>query len=306
MSVSFAAEVHGFNETHSVASEHISIVVIDCQTLSRSCLIRILRGELPEIAIHDIATSDELVGIIEKHINLVVINIENCCMTDAWVAVNLAYIHQLRPETSLMLLTQLDEASITDATVSEISRLGVKGYTTNSAPVEVVLAAIRLILAGGAYYPRSVIIDDCDRSNSVSAENAGQLSLPASARGEEALDTGETAMIGFTERERQVLATLRRGLPNKIIASELDLSENTIKVHISHIMRKLNATNRTEAVVFSQQYGSGVKGTNGSNGHGAMLRPPPRAGRNEAMLASLGLFCLTFVNELSALIAMGV
>ncbi len=307
MSVSFAAEVHGFNEIHN-ASEHISIVVIDCQTLSRSCLIRILRGELPDVVIHDIATSDELVGIIEKHINLAVINIENCCMTDAWVAVNLAYIHQLRPETSLMLLTQLDETSITDAIVSEVSRLGVRGYTTNTAPVEVVLAAIRLILAGGAYYPRSVLIDDGLCSNSVSAENTGPLSLPANARGDESLDTADTAMIGFTERERQVLATLRRGLPNKIIASELDLSENTIKVHISHIMRKLNATNRTEAVVFSQQYGSaGAKGNNGNgNGNGAMLRPPPKANRNEAFLASLCLLCLTFLNEFSAFIAMGV
>ncbi|MBZ9654894.1 helix-turn-helix transcriptional regulator [Phyllobacterium lublinensis] len=305
MSVSFAAEVHGFNEMHSIASEHISIVVIDCQTLSRSCLIRILRGELPDVAVHDIATSDELVGIIEKHINLAVINIENCCMTDAWVAVNLAYIHQLRPETALMLLTQLDEASITDAIVSEISRLGVKGYTTNTAPVEVVLAAIRLILAGGAYYPRSVNIDDSE-SSSMSAETPGPLSLPASNRGDEAMDAPETAMIGFTERERQVLATLRRGLPNKIIASELDLSENTIKVHISHIMRKLNATNRTEAVVFSQKYGSGTNGSNGSNGHGAVLRPPPRVGRNEAILTSLGLLCVTFMNELSTLIAMGI
>ncbi len=127
MSVSFAAEVHGFNNMRSTVSEHTSIVIIDCQTLSRSCLIRALQGELPEVAIHDIAKPDGLVGVIEKNINLAVLNIENCSLTDEWVSVNLAYIHQLRPETSLMLLTQRDEASITDATVSEVARLGVKG-----------------------------------------------------------------------------------------------------------------------------------------------------------------------------------
>lgn len=259
MSVSFAAEGHGFNDMRSTASEHTSIAIIDCQTLSRSCLTRILQGELPEVAIHNIATSDGLVGIIEKNINLAVLNIENCNLTDEWVSVNLANIHQLRPETSLMLLTQLDETSITDATVSEVAKLGVKGYTTNTAPVEVVLAAIRLILAGGAYYPRSMVIDDGNCANSVSGSSdmISALPMPA-ANGEvdESLAMTKASTIAFTERERQVLATLRRGLPNKIIASELDLSENTIKVYISHIMRKLNATNRTEAVVFSQQFAS--------------------------------------------------
>lgn len=258
MSVSFAAEVRGFNDMRSIASEHTSIVIVDCQTLSRSCLIRILRGELPEVAIHDIATSDGLVGIIEKNINLAVINIEDCNLTDERVLAHLAHINQLRPETSILLLTQLDETSITDATVSEVARLGVKGYTPNTAPVEVVLAAIRLIVAGGAYYPRPIVIDagNCANSASYSCHTTSALPVPAANSEDESTSMTEEPTIAFTGRERQVLATLQRGLPNKIIASELDLSENTIKVYISQIMRKLNATNRTEAVVFSQQFAS--------------------------------------------------
>lgn len=259
MSVSFATEVRGFHDMGSIASEHTSIVIIDCQTLSRSCLIRILRKELPEVAIHDIATSDGLVGVIEKNINLAVLNIEDCNLTDERVLAHLAHIHQLRPETSIMLLTQLDEASITDAIVSEVARLGVKGYTASTAPVEVVLAAIRLIVAGGAYYPRSMVIDDGNHANSAaySCRTISALPLPAAkSEVDESITMTREPAIAFTGRERQVLATLQRGLPNKIIASELDLSENTIKVYISQIMRKLNATNRTEAVVFSQQFAS--------------------------------------------------
>ncbi|WP_165788445.1 response regulator transcription factor [Phyllobacterium zundukense] len=268
--------MHGFNNMRSTVSEHTSIVIIDCQTLSRSCLIRALQGELPEVAIHDIAKPDGLVGVIEKNINLAVLNIENCSLTDEWVSVNLAYIHQLRPETSLMLLTQRDEASITDATVSEVARLGVKGYTTNTAPISVVLAAIRLILAGGTYYPRSMVIDhgDCANSASCTSDTINVLPMPV-AKGEvdETLAVTKASTIAFTERERQVLATLRRGLPNKIIASELDLSENTIKVYISHIMRKLNATNRTEAVIFSQQF---LSVNNSSRIHAPEPRVTPR------------------------------
>jgi DNA-binding NarL/FixJ family response regulator len=302
MSVSFAAEVHGFNDMRSTASEHISIVIIDCQTLSRSCLIRILRGELPEVAVHDIATADAVVGILEKNISLAVLNIENCNLTDEWVSVNLAYIHQLRPESPIMLLTQLDEASITDAIIGEVARWGVRGYTTKSAPVEVVLAAIRLILAGGAYYPRSMVTDDGDCPHIVSSSSDTISALPVPVNGEvnDALAVCDASTVAFTERERQVLATLRRGLPNKIIASELDLSENTIKVHISHIMRKLNATNRTEAVVFSQQFGSA-----GAKSNGAALRPAPRSSRSEAYLASLTVLGLAFLSELSRLVTMG-
>ena len=257
MSGSFAAEMHGFNNMRRIASGHASIVIIDSQTWSRTCLARTLRGELPEVAIHDVATSNGLVGIVGENINLAVLNIENSNLTDQWSSENLAYIHRLLPEASLMLLTQLDEALITDTTVSEVARFGVKGYTTNTAPVEVVLAAIRLILAGGAYYPRSMVIDDGNCVNSVPASPDAINSLPMpAANGEvdESLALINAPTVAFTEREKQVLATLRRGLPNKIIASELDLSENTVKVYISQIMRKLNATNRTEAVVFSQKF----------------------------------------------------
>jgi DNA-binding NarL/FixJ family response regulator len=53
----------------------------------------------------------------------------------------------------------------------------------------------------------------------------------------------------FTPREQQVLAELELGLPNKLIAARLNLSENTVKMHIQHIMRKCDARNRTEAVL---------------------------------------------------------
>ena len=59
----------------------------------------------------------------------------------------------------------------------------------------------------------------------------------------------EKSMIDFTPREQHVLAELERGLPNKLIAAKLNLSQNTVKMHIQHIMRKCAARNRTEAVL---------------------------------------------------------
>jgi DNA-binding NarL/FixJ family response regulator len=59
----------------------------------------------------------------------------------------------------------------------------------------------------------------------------------------------ERMLADLTPREQHVLAALKLGLPNKLIAVRLNLSENTVKMHIQHIMRKCRAHNRTEAVL---------------------------------------------------------
>jgi DNA-binding CsgD family transcriptional regulator len=147
-----------------------------------------------------------------------------------------------------------------------------------------------------------MVTDDgnCPHIVSSASDTISALPVPVNGEVNNALAVCDASPVAFTERERQVLATLRRGLPNKIIASELDLSENTIKVHISHIMRKLNATNRTEAVVFSQQYGSA-----GAKANGAALHPAPRPRPSEAYLASLAVFGLACLSELSSLVTLG-
>jgi DNA-binding NarL/FixJ family response regulator len=57
--------------------------------------------------------------------------------------------------------------------------------------------------------------------------------------------------IAFSPRQLQVLERLRQGKQNKIIAYELGMCESTVKVHIRHIMRKLNARNRTQVVLLT-------------------------------------------------------
>ncbi len=66
---------------------------------------------------------------------------------------------------------------------------------------------------------------------------------------------GGVDSFGFTCREAEVVRLLRQGKPNKIIAFELSISESTVKVHIRNIMKKLNATNRTQVVFLIQKAG---------------------------------------------------
>jgi DNA-binding NarL/FixJ family response regulator len=112
---------------------------------------------------------------------------------------------------------------------------GVAGFIPKSDSAAVVLQAVRLVLSGGTYAPLRFLTGGGD------GRAAGAAHAPADAS------------HGLTQRQQDVLALLARGLPNKIIARELGLSEGTVKVHLLAIFRALDVRNRTEAVVAAQK-----------------------------------------------------
>jgi DNA-binding NarL/FixJ family response regulator len=250
-------------EQNGLSGERPSIVVVDRHPLSRSCLARILRSEFQDFAILEIETTHHLDSIVGRNISLAALNIGSSTMMDECVLQSLSYLHRPLPDGPVMLLTQLPESTISDAMISEITRLGVRGYITDSASVEIALAALRLVIAGGVYFPRS-LVTDCANWAPIASENIVALQPATPINGVAASVPAITNKtdIAFTERERQVLAILLRGMSNKVIASELNLSQNTVKSHISRIMHKLHAKNRTEAVILSQH---SVQVTNGGS-----------------------------------------
>lgn len=58
----------------------------------------------------------------------------------------------------------------------------------------------------------------------------------------------------LTEREREILELITRGMSNKLIARELDISEGTVKVHVKHLLKKLNLHSRVEAAVWALKH----------------------------------------------------
>ena len=91
--------------------------------------------------------------------------------------------------------------------------------------------------------------------------------LEAAARGESPLDPkAATALVAarasqqgepeLTPREREVLALLADGLPNKLIARRLDISEKTVKAHLTSIFQRIGVTDRTQAALWAQRHRS--------------------------------------------------
>jgi DNA-binding NarL/FixJ family response regulator len=102
----------------------------------------------------------------------------------------------------------------------------------------------------------------------VDAEEVAE-GIRAAARGESPLDpraartiidarTAPDPLGGLSEREREVLALLVEGLPNKLIARRLQISEKTVKSHLTRIFRELDVTDRTQAALWAERNGFGA------------------------------------------------
>jgi DNA-binding NarL/FixJ family response regulator len=113
---------------------------------------------------------------------------------------------------------------------------GASGFIPKSSDRDLMLSALRLILAGGVYVPSDLI--------QAGAQAAEGLAPAAS-------DSARTVAT-LTARQQEVLRLLVQGRSNKQIARELGVSQNTVKVHVAAILRSLGAANRTEAVALAR------------------------------------------------------
>jgi DNA-binding NarL/FixJ family response regulator len=124
-----------------------------------------------------------------------------------------------------------------DAALDAI-RQGARGYLSGLMTVNQMIEALRLVCAGGVYVgPMPACVPGSAHAAAAGAPETG--AHPPAAR-RPAFDPGI-----LTPRETEVFRHLREGKPNKIIAYELGMSENTVKVHVGRIFKKLGATNRT-------------------------------------------------------------
>jgi len=121
--------------------------------------------------------------------------------------------------------------------------LGAMGYIPKTSPREVLLGAVRLVASGGIYVPVEAL----------KTREAAQLALPASASG--VAGAGTAADLGLTSRQWEVLELLLKGLPNKLIARKLDISESTTKIHVSAVLRALGVATRTQALIAANRLG---------------------------------------------------
>ncbi len=263
---------------HPEISIQAAIVVIDNRVFTLHCIAEVLRHEFPEFHVFGATTTHNLDVVAGLQVGLVVVNAGDRSPTEPDLLAEMGHLKRSFDGVPIALLAgNCDEMAIRHALAC-----GVKGIITDPNSLSVGVAALRLILAGGTYFPQTKQSDDhpSDRTPDPVKDHAApphnapapplceidangkhpqplvlkspMLQMMASSASPLCPVNGE-AMAGFTTREVQVLKVLQQGRSNKRIAGELGLSENTVKVYIRRIMRKLRATNRTEAVLMAQR-----------------------------------------------------
>ncbi|WP_225782397.1 response regulator transcription factor [Xenophilus sp. Marseille-Q4582] len=159
-----------------------------------------------------------------------------------------SHIDELRrrhPAVPVIVLSGYEDPAIMRAVLDR----GVLGFIPKAYSPDVMLSAVRLVLAGGAYVPPMLL---SGLSLTGGAAPAGAAEAPAAARGPAGAPTLEHLRKVLTERQVEVLQLLSQGKPNKLIGRSLGISEGTVKIHLAAIFRALNVRNRTEAVVAAQ------------------------------------------------------
>jgi DNA-binding NarL/FixJ family response regulator len=151
-------------------------------------------------------------------------------MSDPAVAGEMAMLAKLAPAVPILIMSELCDVS--EAILA--FGLGARGYLPINLTIPQVTAIVRLVAEGGTYVPAFIL------------GAMFETPLPAPAQ------IPEEAEYGLSPRQLQVLERVTEGKPNKVIAYELGMAESTVKVHIRHMMKKLNARNRTQLVLMTK------------------------------------------------------
>ena len=203
----------------------MKVLVVDDHTLIREALRNVLAELDPACEVLDAPDGAMALRLAGKHpgLDLVLLDL-NLPDMDGFAV--LADLRQRYPATGVVVLSGVkDQKSVTGAI-----ELGAVGYIPKSTPHEVMVSALRLVCAGGVYLPPEVLAGAHRASRS-----AGEPQL--------------------TEREGEVLALMLEGKSNKLICRELGVTEATVKNHVTAILKALNVTNRTEAVIAAGRLG---------------------------------------------------
>lgn len=230
------ADRHGAGHQGSRQSRKVALV--DELPLRRASTLHLLELHLQEPAV-GLAGAAELVARarpLRNRLSCILLAVGGRSLDDATASHELRLIRDAFPAVPLAVLSDLE-------TIHEVAaafRLGARGLIPASLDPKVAVEALRLVQAGGSFFPAGALIGSRHR---IARPQPVAMLRP---------DIGRER---WPPRQLAVLRLLAQGRANKEIARTLGMEESTVKVHVWHIMRKLAAANRTEAALRAAELG---------------------------------------------------
>ena len=201
------------------------ILIIDDHSLFREGIKLLLTELSDQLTISDAPSIEEVEEDLFQTADLVLLDLVLDRTNDS--ADTMQKIQQHRVLGSIVIISSKDDPH----TIKECIDQGASGFIPKSANPDVLISALRLILSGGIYLP-----PEAHRESSALQINADKQSNSADP------------LHNLTQRQKKALELVCRGLQNKMIAREMEIAENTVKLHLSAAYKALEVKNRTEAM----------------------------------------------------------
>jgi len=200
----------------------IRVLIADDHPLFRAAMCQAL-GDIVGPHTLQASTLDETLSQLEANpdIDLVFLDVK---MPGNEGLIGLSEVRARFPDVLVVMVTALEEANL----IRKALALGACGFIPKSASIECIAEAVERVLDGEQWLPESVanLTDEASETET---------------------DDFSVKLAMLTPHQLKVLRMVADGLLNKQIAYELDISESTVKQHVSAVLRKLKVINRTKA-----------------------------------------------------------
>jgi DNA-binding NarL/FixJ family response regulator len=205
----------------------MKVLLLDDHVLVREAMRGVIAELQPDAAVIEAATGVDGLSLMQQHadVDLVMLDLG---LPDSNGFETLQQLRERYPATSVVMLSGSNDR---DSVATALAN-GALGFIPKTASRDVLVHALRLILAGGIYIPPEILME------------SEPLSAPAPSD-----ERRSPADLGLTPRQVDVLALMMQGKSNKLICRTLDLAEPTVKNHVSAILKALGVVNRTEAAL---------------------------------------------------------
>jgi DNA-binding NarL/FixJ family response regulator len=224
-----------------------AVLVIDSLELRRAGVVSFLTPWADEsnIQIVQIGPADAMKQPNDASIRMILLVIGAQGVAESEPQTWIAALHEKYADTPLVFVSEREEPE----EVVAAFKAGARGFIPMSVTPPVAMQAFTFIMSGGSFFPPAALIQRTHVTTSMTVVAKKTVVVPD--------------VCGLTARQQEVLARLRQGESNKLIGRQLKLRESTVKVHIRQIMRKLGATNRTQAALCAAQLTLSSRNQNG-------------------------------------------
>ena len=213
------------------------IVIVDSKKLRQAGIVRLLDAWAGDLGLT--VSAVELPSLIERHraadCAMVILSVGSASVEDPQQQAFIKCTRKLMPRAPLVILSDREEPK----EVCAAFEAGAAGFMPTSIDPSVALQALSFIKAGGSFFPPSALHREMP-----------SVATQVAVEGPDRTDISSLRPpMRLSAKQQDVFRLLRQGQSNKVIASQLGVSEATVKVHLRCIMRKLGVANRTQVAI---------------------------------------------------------